>query len=167
MPHNASVHNFEIEQQLMSQWCWAAVAVSVRRCYDTDFAVTQPQFASAMLQMPQCQQSPFSECDQRFSLQVALDQLGVFRDKLEEPCTPEVIAAEIKNDLVIGCQLVQNGFDGHYIVIKGVGSGNGQNLLLEIADPLDGASRFITLRQLLFDYNNAQWEQTFFTKRLL
>lgn len=161
--NNSSIPNFEIEQQLMSQWCWAAVAVSIRRCYDNQFLLTQPEFASQMLGIPACNGGFFSDCDQRFSLQVALEALDIFEEKLEEPCKPGQIVEEIAAGRLIGCQLVQNSFDGHYIVIKGA-TGSGNSLRLEIADPLDGDIRFLTLRELLFEYRESQWEQTFFTR---
>lgn len=163
MPNNHFITDLQIEPQIMSQWCWAAVALSVRKFYDNQFAVTQSAFVSEMLNIPQCRHIPFAFCNQRFSLQIALESLQVLEEKLDEPCAEEDIITEISNGRPIGCQLVRNGFDGHYILIKGV-SGTGSSLQLEIADPFDGDYRVLSFRELLFEYRESQWEQTFFTR---
>jgi hypothetical protein len=164
MPQSSFVINgFRIEQQMMSQWCWAAVAVSVRRFYDPKFVLTQRDFVGGELKLPPCSQLPFDICNQRHSLQLALDSLKVFKSKLDEPCRPKEIIEEISNGRPIGCQLVRNGIDGHYVVIKGV-NGVGNNVRIEIADPMDGNFRILSLRELLFGYRESQWEQTFFTQ---
>jgi hypothetical protein len=160
--NNFVIGNFKIEQQIMSQWCWAAVAVSIRRFYDPQFNITQRDFVGGELHLPPCSQTPFDFCNQRHSLQLALGSLKVFRAKLDEPCRSRDIISEISNGRPIGCQLVRDGIDGHYIVIKGV-NGAGNNLRIEIADPMDGNFRILTLRELLFGYRESQWQQTFFT----
>lgn len=159
------ISKFQIEQQLMSQWCWAAVAVSVRKFYDPLFMMSQRDFVGGELNLPPCSQSPFDFCNQRHSLQLALNSLKVFRNKLDGPCRAKGIITEISSGRPIGCQLVRDGIDGHYIVIKGV-SGTGNNMRVEIADPMDGNFRILTMRELLFGYRDSQWEQTFFTNSI-
>ncbi len=73
--------NFTIEQQICSEWCWAAVASAVCKCYNDPDAPSQRDVVDIVLGAPSgsqcnCEEAPSSPCNAPMSLPSVLDQVG-------------------------------------------------------------------------------------------
>src|SRR5688572_7905789 len=67
---------FQVEPQMQTQWCWAAVASSISKFYDSASAWTQCSVANAQLAKNVCcdPQAAQGECNKQSRLDQALEK---------------------------------------------------------------------------------------------
>jgi hypothetical protein len=158
------VLDFQIEEQIMSNWCWAAVVASLNTHYNHDTQLTQGEIVATELNMSICKAAPLPLCNKPFDLSVALEHNGFLQEFLDYTIDSEKIVMEIVNDRPICCQIVYGNSDGHFIVIYGYSRSLGSDaLFLNIADPKSGSSRYLSREDLLSDYDGGQWIRTYLT----
>jgi hypothetical protein len=153
--------SFDMQEQLQTQWCWAATSASVSFFYDegskwTQCLVTQEAFGSDCCQAP-------SPCNKPWYLEKALAITNNFVKILEEALTFKSVEAELAKGRVIGVRVGWLSMRGHFIVIYGCNQ-IGQTGYYDIDDSLYGKS-IITESGLLSAYmGSGEWTHSYITK---
>jgi hypothetical protein len=152
--------NFSIQQQQQSEWCWAAVAVSVERFFNPASKLTQCEVANKVLPIEypanhlpksdcgcccQCCCDPGS-CDEPAELELALQLIHKWRTTLDQSVmspgtlTFEEVCREIDQRRPICVGITWDSGGGHFVVVRGyrlLSSGARQ---VYVADPLNPSS---------------------------
>ncbi len=77
---------FPIEQQRLSNWCWAACGVSLSTFYEGRKIMTQQGLVSRILNIPACASGrPLPACNRTLDLEVVLDRLNHLNGDPEDP----------------------------------------------------------------------------------
>jgi hypothetical protein len=158
---------FVIQQQLMTNWCWAASACSIAQHYQPASSCTQKSLVAQVLNMPICNTATplpvLLPCNKQIDISVALQRVGHFREQalaLEK--------SQIKQALSGGpicCQIVYPDTGGHYVVVHDCTETNNQ-FYVSVADPYDGKSRTMLYEHLRTNYRRVggQWLRTYLTR---
>lgn len=159
--------NFVMETQKQSQWCWAAVAVSVARFYEPSGAFDQCRVANSVLSTNVCCANPAACNDDNF-LEDSLAAVGHFRDVEPEPLPFAGVNGEITADRPVGCRIGWFGGGGHFVVVHGAsvdGSGPAVRRWVAIADPLYGPSDYL-IQKFTSGYrqDTGEWTHSYFTR---
>jgi hypothetical protein len=129
---------FFLEQQVQSQWCWAAVAVSVDNFYPDPKPWTQCELVGARLTRACCgTDGDNRDCDRPYELQEALGHIGRLATWSPDPMTPEEIRIYLAAGRPIPCRIAWGGADaseGHFVVITGC-HGSDADLWVHVEDP--------------------------------
>ncbi len=120
-----------MEQQERTNWCWAAVSVSVRR-FRGQTVLTQCQQANLQLGRNSCCADPDS-CN----LVGRLDRAVLFESGGTMPF--DDVRREIDNDRVVAVEVEWAGGGSHFVCIDGYNAA-GAAPLLSVKDPLNGSS---------------------------
>lgn len=126
---------FSLEAQKASNWCWAAVAVSVETYYGRN-GETQCRLAGRHHGVQGCCGQPVpDECDRAAKLSEVLTELGSLRDFLQEAASTDVLSDEIRVGNPVCCHISWTGLDaGHFVVVVGFEE-NGAVLDVVVEDP--------------------------------
>jgi hypothetical protein len=157
---------FVIQQQIMSNWCWAAVATSVFKYYRPASLITQRKFVSDILQIPQCNttgQLPLA-CNKPYGLVAALDSLRIYDGWENKPTHPDIIYDELINKRPVGILLSNNVNNGHFLVISGINL-TPSGTVLTIEDPINASTRDVRYSLLVNGFEGSYWTKTYFTRR--
>ncbi len=184
------VLKFRIQRQEQSNWCWAAIAVSVDRYFDRKSHLTQCEVANKVLRAeppanPQppppslplpdsdqgccchCCCKP-EECDYPAELEIALQQVYKWRNSFGRGLTIAEVQREIDRGRPIcaGITWVSAGANsspsttGHFVVIRGYRLLSSGVRQVYVADPLN-ASGWVDLDEFTFAYyGEGQWTET-------
>jgi hypothetical protein len=131
---------FAMVTQQQSQWCWAAVAVSVAGFFGNN-GWTQCSVVNAELGRGDCcnQQLPGS-CNVVWLLDRALNRVGHFNPPVQGALLPVAsVQTEINADRPIGCRIGWSGGGGHFVVLSGYDFG-GASDFVDVQDPWYGPS---------------------------
>ena len=137
----------DVEHQNMSEWCWAAVSVSVNRLFRPQSTHTQCEIAGMAMGQECCGGSAAAACNSPHELHRVLGTLHLLaHDPIVEPVPFGRIQKEIDAGRPI-CVLIrwldsdgkQNG-RGHFITVRGYRLTPGQKQFVSIGDPLYGSS---------------------------
>src|SRR5688572_20576207 len=131
--------NFNIQQQEMSNWCWAAVATSVFKYFKPASSITQRRLVSDYLKMPQCTNySP--TCNLRAGLSETLHWLTMYNGRVDSPASPAKIVEELRLNNPLCCLLMHPQYSGHFVVVSALFQDphNPARLTLRVEDPSDG-----------------------------
>jgi papain like cysteine protease AvrRpt2 len=126
---------FQIEKQREDLWCWAAVSASVDHYFFPASTFTQCKVAGKVLNRANCCADP-DLCNDKATLQDALDAVGRLRDTRIGPLSFEDIRREIDAFLPIGVRIGWRGGGGHFVVISGYSESPSGAQLVDVADPL-------------------------------
>src|SRR6266498_5383914 len=134
-------NEFPIEQQRMSNWCWAACAVSVCTFYERRQPFSQQQLVAKVLDMPACVSiRPFPACNKTFDFGQALHRVGhLSGDPIENPLSPGDLAAALRAGRPVGCQMEIPQIGGHVVIVISGRMDTFGVLVLRVADPSDGS----------------------------
>jgi len=127
---------FTMQTQQQTQWCWAAVSVSVNLYYHATSGQSQCAVAStAMGQTTCCTDGGSTQCNQPWFLDLALQLVG----DLNAWSGGKAALASVKTE-VLACRpfclrIGWNGGGGHFVAIYGF-----SRRLLNIGDPWYGNS---------------------------
>lgn len=99
LPGMGQTLNFVMEPQMQTEWCWAAVAVSVARFYQPTNTIEQCQVVNGELGRDDCcGGGVFTGCNIPYTLDTALGQVGHLSRPIERDPTPfQEVEAEIVN----------------------------------------------------------------------
>lgn len=130
---------FAMQSQAQTQWCWAAVSVSVADFYEGTGNWTQCRMVNEELEQESCCEDGESEaCNQPWFLDRALERAGAFAGMEEVPSEGiEPIPGEIGAGRAFCARIGWSGGGGHFVVIDGYTLDNAN---LAIEDPIFGAS---------------------------
>jgi hypothetical protein len=156
---------FNMQPQKMENWCWAAVAVSLKSFYDPTSELTQGDIVATTLDLPICKITPTPAiCDQPYDLIAVLTDLGLLQKVIESPVEADTIIQEIDAGRPLCCQIDYGGQGGHFIVLHGYSwdQPDGQ-FFVDVADPRAENPYAIDREELMRNYNGGQWARTYLT----
>lgn len=114
------VLNFPMQQQQMSEWCWAALSSSTTVFFNDPRAWRQCELASDQLATPNCCTGPTSACNRQWFLERALERVGHLNRIAGAPGSLQAIVGEINAGRPVGARIQwRTGGAGHFIVIEG------------------------------------------------
>ena len=159
--------SFPIEKQIMSNWCWVCCTLAVCRFYGTPIA-DQYHLVATITGIPRCAvPPPVAVCNIAVNLADPLKYYGHLNQEQDAALSESDTLSYVSDGRVpIGCQLLLPNIGGHAVVIyNGYRSASGQ-LVLNIADPADGALLTMTYAQLLSNYRNSggNWIRSYITQ---
>jgi len=176
MPFNfneSGWNEFPIEQQQLSNWCWAACAVSISTFYEGRKTLTQPVVASSILNLPICNavRPPIIPCNKTLDLGIALDKVRHLNGvPIDSPLSPNGLATALGRGTPVGCQMEIPRPDGraigHAIIVVSGKLDNAGTLFLRVADPSDGSINSMSFSSLRNNYRGTGglWIRSYFTK---
>ena len=127
---------FTMQPQQQTQWCWAAVSVSINLFYHPASGRTQCAVANtAMGQTTCCQNGSSAQCNQPWFLDQALQIVGNLNAWSSGKALLSKIKNEISNCRPFCLRIGWNGGGGHFVSVYGF---NLQRI--SIADPWYGNS---------------------------
>jgi len=137
----------EMERQKRTEWCWAAVSVSVNRMFRPAATHTQCELAASVLRRECCDPKEGRLCNHPHTLHTVLATLHLLAgEPVRKPFAFEDVRKEIDAGRPI-CVLIRwinnaGEFSGraHFIAIKGYRVTPGGTQFVEIADPVYGPS---------------------------
>lgn len=169
LPGEGSTLSFDMEKQTETQWCWAAVAASVARFYDSSDTVSQCEVASRVLNTTGCCADP-AACNEDNYLENALAQVNHFRAPLVfEPLPFSDVEDEINAGCPLGCRIGWFGGGGHFVILYGVStdqSGGSVKRWVAVADPDPhfGPSDYLINNFTSVYRNKGEWTHSYFTQ---
>jgi hypothetical protein len=138
-----------MERQKMSEWCWAAVSVSIDRFFRPDSTHTQCEIAGAALDVQCCDNGKPAQrerCNIPIAIYPVLGRLHLLAAAMRGPLGFSRVKKEIGAGHPI-CVLIKwldkqgkPGDRGHFIAINGYRVTPSGTQFLSIADPYFGAS---------------------------
>jgi hypothetical protein len=158
---------FQVERQEKSNWCWAAVSLSIHKFFKPASARRQCGVAGALLKLPCC--GNFTrKCNEPESLTSALRHFARLNRVVQR--VPEF--GEIQTEINAGrpvCARFEwttgafKGF-GHFAVVCGFDAALGGSVVI-VEDPFYGRSRR-PYEQIVrsYQFNRGQWTHTYFIK---
>ena len=115
--------NMTMERQLETNWCWAAVSVSVRKFYTPGSPVTQCQIANQQLSTGTCcANSSSATCNKPWFLNRALAGMGALNAMSNGTLPFTSVQIEIDNTRPLGCRIGWRLGGGHFVCIDGYAS---------------------------------------------
>jgi hypothetical protein len=155
--------DFQMQKQEHSNWCWAAVSVSVDRFFDSGSSWQQCGMAHAELGLPCCEGTD-QRCNKPFFLEQALDRVGRLKGSPQPaPLSFSQIKLELDAGHPVGVRIEWNDGSGHFVLITGYNETPGVQRLT-IDDPFYDRSR-VSYSGFLNRYQGSgAWTGTFFLK---
>ncbi|KYF69732.1 hypothetical protein BE11_26345 [Sorangium cellulosum] len=167
------ISDFTMEEVQSTNWCWAAIAVSVGNFYETG-PWTQCKVANSVLGHAPggthdcCDPSNIMgpACDTPWDLDVALRHTGSRGDMIQSPASIEQIRDAIDNRRPL-CFLVEFRQGGHYAVIIGYDDTPefSEGPVVNVLDPSRGMSVISSTIELLEARFGGRWTRTYRTRK--
>ena len=151
--------------QRRSFWCWAAVAMSIARYYDSESPVTQCWIANRALGRSDCCfDGPGTEpCNVQGALSTALRTVGHYESQ-QDPDVAEV-RRQINQQRPVGIFIRWTPTDGHFASICGYGD-SPEGTEFVVADPRYGNRSVLASDLLEGRYRGAgTWTELYLTSR--
>jgi hypothetical protein len=151
--------------QRRSLWCWAAVAMSIARYYNSVSDVTQCWIANRTLGRSDCCfDGPGTEpCNVQAALSTALQTVGHYENQ-QDPDVTEV-RRQISQQRPVGIFIRWTSTDGHFASICGYGD-SPQGTEFVVADPRYGNRSVLASDLLEGRYRGAgTWTELYVTSR--
>ena len=160
--------SFQMEKQPQdSNWCWAAVGVSVNRYFSPDSTLELCDLASQILNDPGCCGDPPSGLDKTAFLQDVLRHLNLLR---EPPETSSALFDDVRAQTNASLPVcVRIGWPdqsrGHFVAIRGFARSASGEQWVDIADPYFQDST-IPYDDFVQAYQgDGEWTDTFLLKQ--
>ncbi len=166
--------------QCVSNWCWAAVAVSVTRLLYPGSTWTQCLLATRVfftegLRPPDCcveSNKSTSDCNHEAGLDLALYTTGALANtKAQTPPDGDTLYTELSNGRPVACQVNWIGTtENHFVAIVGYHR-VGTDERVDILDPAYPPTTGVLLNSFLNNYcplnspTSASWKTTYFTQK--
>ncbi len=165
---NETGNDFPIEQQRLSNWCWAACAVSISTFYEGMKIMTQSDLVASILKIPACATGkPIPACNKTLDLEIVLDRIRhLDGDPVEVPLSADNLNASLKRGKPVGCQMDIPGIGGHAVIVVGGRFDSMGRLFVRVADPSDGSINSMSFVSLRNNYRSTggRWIRSYFTK---
>lgn len=158
--------NFVMQNQLQTQWCWAAVSASVSRFYDGGSSWTQCSLANQQLaQATCCQDGSTSGCNQPWYLDRGLQAVGRYDSISGGLTSRSTFKNVIPQNRPIGLRIQWPNGTGHFIIVHGYMEYFDGDMGFNIKDPYYGDS-YLFYDALRTNYQNTgAVTHTYYTKR--
>ncbi|TCP80409.1 papain like cysteine protease AvrRpt2 [Rhizobium sp. PP-CC-2G-626] len=118
-PRGGSIR-FSIEKQQQTNWCWAAVSVSVARFFDPSSSVRQCDVVTEALGTDACSATAcMSSLNKTWYLDRALALVFCFQQMVNTSVAPGVVRGIINKRLPLCIRIGWQGGGGHFMVIRG------------------------------------------------
>jgi hypothetical protein len=156
--------NFVMQGQQCTNWCWAAVAVSICRYYDPNCSWTQCSLVNAELNRTDCCLAPLCRagCNIPWYLDRALSRTGNLRSWSSGAASFTEVDQEIDAVHPIGVRIGWNGGGGHFVAIYGYHSGLS---MVAVADPWGPQYSDVVYSTLVTAYlGSGSWSDTYYTE---
>jgi hypothetical protein len=157
--------DFNMQHQEQSQWCWAAVSVSVALYYEPRGAWTQCQMVNLEKgQTSCCQNGSTPQCNQPNVLDTPLARAAVLDRMTFGSVGYDVMAEHLEAQRPIAWRIAWSGGGGHFAVIEGYQRHGGEWVAID--DPWWGQSDVAvsTLTGGLYQ-GSGTWTHTYLTRR--
>jgi hypothetical protein len=109
---------FQIETQEKSEWCWAAVAVSIDKYFDSKSPLKQCDIAKRVLGNDKCCNGG-DDCNKAMTLIGALNSIKRLSSTLTSPLSFELVRRELDAGRPVCARIKWNGGGAHFVVITG------------------------------------------------
>lgn len=152
-----------LQDQLQSNWCWAACTCSTSAFFDPASRWGQCVLVNAELgRNTCCAQGGSAECNVPWYLDRALQRTGNLGSRVSGPETWETVRREIDAGRPVGARIGWAGGGGHFVLLTGYWTASGQEEV-EVQDPMTGLSS-MTLDVFAGNYKGAgTWTHTYLT----
>lgn len=152
---------FEVQKQLESEWCWAAVSTSIAHYYKPASTVTQCQVVNQQIGRSDCCTNPSSSaCNQPGYLDQALQYVGHFASEKGQGTYQDAVGA-LNSNTPPCIRIGWSGGGGHFIGVHGCQP----NEYLAVSDPIFGDSIVAYSTFINGQYEGSgTWTNTYFTK---
>jgi hypothetical protein len=159
---------FVMQHQEQTNWCWAAVSVSVAEFFASPSDWTQCSLANQELNRIDCcgQSGAAAGCNAPWYLDRPLMRVGHYRTMTAGSVVGNVVETELTAALIVCCRIVWRGGGAHFVAIWCCTSASPMSgPTVSVGDPWygqwDGSyAAFVS------NYRSAgSWSHTYFTKR--
>jgi Papain-like cysteine protease AvrRpt2 len=138
---------FRMQTQEKNQWCWAAVAVSVRRYFEPFSTWNQTALATKVVSPTIAPGATYNNPDalnQPAKLQVALKEVGNLRETLARRLTFDELQRELDAGRPVCLRIAWDGGGAHFVVISGYQVSTSGFRTVDVSDSLypDSAREF-------------------------
>jgi Papain-like cysteine protease AvrRpt2 len=157
--------DFSMQPQEQTQWCWAAVSVSVALYYQPGSGWTQCQMVNLEKgQTTCCQNGSTPQCNQPHVLDEPLARAGVLDHMEFGTVDYDVISTHIEEHRPVAWRIGWSGGGGHFAVIEGYQRHGGEWVAVD--DPWFGQSDLAvsTLTGGMYQ-GSGTWTHTYLTRR--
>lgn len=168
--------DFRLERQKQTQWCWAAVTVSIARFYDGGSTLTQCQlvneeFGAEAHGFNCCASGGSADCNQPWYLNQALERAGLIEpDGMKAGTTSfEDFGREVDARRPLACRIGWDKGGGHFIVLTAYSTDFGPAVPVQWVsgeDPIAGPFDYHYVK-FLVSYGSAdkgKWSHSYFTR---
>jgi hypothetical protein len=159
---------FTTEKQMQTQWCWAAVSVSIARFYQPTAAWTQCSLVNTERGLSDCcgASGTVQPCNEPYFLDLSLERTGNLRDYLDRALDESEVRAELRGGAPLGCRIAWDSVNGHFVVLDGFADVDGVlHVDIEDPDPLYASSTY-TFDSFIGSYRETGfWSHSYPTKR--
>jgi hypothetical protein len=166
--------NFNMEKQEHSDWCWAAVAVSVERHFDPDSTWCQCRIATRMAKMEKLTVKDCGNCRERrpapracnrtWYLDKALRLVGRLAGKPRVRALSFALTARKIHAGRPVCARIQwgPGPSAHFVVVTGSETAKSGSQWVDVEDPFAGSSTWLYDEfRSNYQYSQGQWTDTY------
>jgi Papain-like cysteine protease AvrRpt2 len=132
---------FQIEPQQQSEWCWAAVAVSIDKYFSPNSTRTQCEIAGLVLGSGNaCCNNAGANCNHPATLVAALQKIYRWSRTIDRPLRFEEIRQELDARRPVCARIQWKGGSAHFVVLVGydVLQSGARHVVVE--DPLNPSS---------------------------
>jgi hypothetical protein len=120
--------NFQIETQEKSEWCWAAVAVSIEKYFNSKSDLTQDKVAEKVLG---------NKRNEPATLIKALNSVKRLSATLTSPLSLDLVRAELDAGRPVCARIKWSGGGAHFVVITGYQLLQSGARHVDVADPFN------------------------------
>jgi hypothetical protein len=160
---------FPMEQQAHSEWCWAAVGVSIERYFSPASHLKQCELANEVLGSDKsCNDQMPPELNTAEYLQNVLRHLGALHQTLEGPLAFCDIYTQIVGERLPVCAEIEwFGLlpGGHFVVVYGCPVTASGEQWVDVADPFYGFSTMLYDEFVNSYLDDGEWAYTFLVKQ--
>src|SRR5947207_2381161 len=128
---------FVMESQEQSEWCWAAVSVSVDHYFSTASNSTQCRVARDVLGLAGCCSNP-DPCNEPARLQDALESVNCLAASPTGPLSFAEVRQVIDASKPVCLRIGWDGGGGHFLALCGYRLSSSGIPLVDVEDPLYG-----------------------------
>jgi hypothetical protein len=156
---------FSIQAQQRTNWCWAAVAVSVATYYDPATHWTQCLLANAELGRDDCCED-IPVCNVASYLDTALERVGHLREWETSPASFEGVVEEVDAGNPLCARIEWPNGRGHFVALIGYARAGGRVAADEVvvADPHLGVTRWEYARFRKVYRHGGIWDESFWCR---
>ncbi len=156
---------FGIEGQRQTNWCWAAVSVSIASYYDPHTRWTQCKVATSVTGGNCCGPgASLPPCNLPNFLEVALSMVGHHKKAIPRSASYSSLQTEIASDRPLGVRVEWPNGDGHFLAIFGWRTTSDGRKYISIGDPNKGI-RQILISDLRTNYaeDGGKWTHSYYS----